>query len=47
MKARALKVGITTVTIEGEKIKSVRVAKVDGGGVMGILSQLGVEAPPQ
>ncbi len=37
----------TTVTIEGEKITSVRVAKVDGGGVMGILSQLGVEAPPQ
>lgn len=36
-----------TVTIEGEKITSVRVAKVEGGGVMGILSQLGVEAPPQ
>ena len=37
----------TTVTIEGEKVTSVRVDKVEGGGVMGILSQLGVEAPPQ
>ncbi len=36
-----------TVTIQGEKITSVRGAKVEGGGVMGILSQLGVEAPPQ
>lgn len=36
-----------TVTIEGEKITSVQAARVEGGGVMGILSQLGVEAPPQ
>ena len=36
----------TTVTIEGEKITSIRVAAVEGGGVMGILSQLGVEPPP-
>lgn len=37
----------TTVTIEGEKITSIRVAAVEGGGVMGILSQLGVEPPPE
>ncbi|MCH8877249.1 MAG: nuclear transport factor 2 family protein [Chloroflexi bacterium] len=37
----------TTVTFEGEKITSIQVAAVEGGGVMGILSQLGVEAPPQ
>ncbi len=36
-----------TVTIEDDKITSVRAAKVEGGGVMGILSQLGIEAPPQ
>ncbi|GMR11038.1 MAG: hypothetical protein BMS9Abin28_1862 [Anaerolineae bacterium] len=36
-----------SVTVEGEKITSVRAAKVEGGGVKGILSQLGVEAPPQ
>lgn len=35
-----------TVTIQGEKITSVQGAKVEGGGLMGILSQLGVEAPP-
>ena len=37
----------TTVTMEGEKITSIRVAAVEGGGVMGILSQLGVEPPPE
>ncbi len=36
-----------TVSFSGEKISSVQVAPVEGGGLMGILGQLGVEAPPQ
>ena len=36
-----------TISFNGEKITSVRTTEVAGGGVMGILSQLGVEAPPR
>ena len=35
------------VTVEGGKVTSVVVPVVEGGGVMGILSQLGIEPPPR
>lgn len=36
-----------TVTTKGNKITSVRCARVESGGLMGILSQLRVEVPPR
>ena len=35
-----------TVTVKGDKVASWAVEATKGGGVMGILSQLGVELPP-
>ena len=35
-----------TVSFNGDKVTSVIAGQVEGSGVMGILSQLGVEAPP-
>lgn len=38
---------VATVRFTDGKISSVDVAKVEGGGLMGILAQLGVEVPTQ
>lgn len=38
---------VAMVGFNGDKVSSIEVAKVEGGGLMGILGQLGVEAPPQ
>lgn len=36
---------VATVSFTGDKINSIQVASVEGGGVAGILSQLGVQVP--
>ena len=46
-KSFQLPLDTATISFNGEKITSVRTTEVAGGGVMGILSQLGVEAPPR